>query len=178
MATFFATRALPTKPAVSTGWAQDVKSQWGTFEWGAQNNPTIADVVVMCKLPKGAMVIGGLLSGDKIETTSVGSGLLSINIGFDSSVLLPSGTVLNAASASNALASNWTLGSDTLSNYFGLANSASLRYIPLGALLFSEGPMLTLADNTNVQITVGASTFALTTGTMNLRVDYYMQTQS
>jgi hypothetical protein len=176
MAQFVASRWI-NRPVRSAGWASEVKSEYGSFEWGAANNPSIADTVIMCKLPKGALIIGGLLSGDKIETTSVGSGLLSINIGFDVAALLPSGVTLNAASASNALASNWTLGSDVLTGPYGLANSASLRAIPLGALLYSEGPLLLQAD-ANVIITVGASTFAITTGTMNLRVDYVQVTHT
>lgn len=176
MTVFVATRALANKTAAAVGLAQDTKVAWGTIEYGTTGNPAPADTILMCKLPKGAIVFGGALQGDPIEDTSVGSGLLSLNIGFDKAIVTATGTTVNAASTSNALASNWVLGSDVLALKGGISQG-NFRNIPLGALLYSDGP-LTTTDDCNVYITIGASTFRITTGTLTLRVDYYLQTHT
>lgn len=176
MAVYVASRASPNRPSVAVGSAQDMKVAWGTIEWGAAGIPAAADTIIMAKLPKGAVIIGGRVTGDAIEDTSVGSGLLSINIGLDKAVVTATGTTVTSASTSNALASNWVLGSDVLALQSGIS-LGSKRNIPLGSLLFSDGP-LTVSDEANVYITVGASTFRCTTGTLNLYVDYYQSTVS
>lgn len=176
MTTYVASRAAPSRQAVSTGWANDLKSAWGTIEYGATGVPAATDTIIMCKLPKGAVIIGGRLTGDALEETSVGSGLLSINIGLDKAITTATGTSVTSASTSNALASNWVLGSDVLALQGGIS-TGNKRNIALGSLLYSDGP-LTTTDETNVYITIGASTFRLTTGTLNLYVDYYAGTLS
>jgi hypothetical protein len=176
MAVYTTTRAAAGRPSAASGWAQDIKTAWGTFEWGATGVPAAADTIIMCKLPKGALILGGRVTGDALEDTSVGSGLLSINIGLDKAVVTPAGTTVSASSTSNALASNWVLGSDVLALQSGIS-LGSKRNIPLGSLLFSEGPLLT-TDETNAYVTVGASTFRLTTGTFNLYIDYYQAQHS
>ncbi len=173
MATLFSSRGGSTRPSAAAGWASDLKRAWGSYEWGAVTSPTIADTIVMCKLPKGAVIVGGYLQGDKIDSAVAGSNLLSINIGLDKAVVLQSGTTVTAASTSNALAAAWALGGGDTAAVTGYKPDTEVRNLPLGGLLLTEGPLL-CTDETNAVVVVRASTLALTTGTLTLMVDYYM----
>jgi len=171
MATRYATRAGVNKQSAAVGWAQDTKRAWGTYEYGADAVQAVGDTIVMCKLPKGAMIVGGLLTGDKIDSNLAGSALLSINIGIDKAVITPAGTTVTAASTSVALANAWSLGPDA-ATIVGV-NGETGRRMQLGGLLISEGPLLT-TDECNAYIVTNATALNLTTGTLNLLVDYYM----
>lgn len=172
MTVFTATRAGAGKQSASAGWAQDVKRAWGTIEYGATAAPTIGDTFVMCKLPKGAMIVGGYLQGDKLDSFGAGSALLSVNIGLDKAIVTATGTTVTSASTSNALAANWSLGSDAAVLH-GYKQDLGVRNAPLGGLLLTDGPLL-LSDEGNAYITINASALAVTTGTLTLMVDYYM----
>lgn len=162
------------RPAAAGGLASDLKTAVGTFEYGATSSPAAGDTIIMCKVPRGALIIGGALTGDAIEESSAGSGLLSINIGIDKAIITQGGTTYGTTSTSNALASSWNLGSDTLNLLVNGIPTGGKRNIPLGSLLYSEGPLY-VTDEANVYITVTSSTFRTTTGTLVLRVDYLQQ---
>lgn len=164
-----ATRAGANKPSAASGWAQNHQTAWGTIE--VSSNPAPTDTFVMCKLPKGAMIIGGRLMGDKLDSTGSGSGCLTINIGVDKAVTMPNGTSVTTASTSNALGASWALGPDAaaVTGY----KPETGRNQPLGGLLLSDGPLL-CSDECNVVVTVITSANGLTTGTMTLEVEYYM----
>lgn len=171
MAIQTATRAGFSKSSASAGWAQDVKRQWGSLELTA--TPLLGDVLQMVKLPKGALIIGGALKGDKIDSVASGSFLMSVNIGLDKAVtIVADGTSVTAASTSNALASAWSIGPDAAA-VTGYKPDSNVRNVPLGGLLLTNGPLLT-TDECFAQITVNASALAFTTGTLILEVDYYM----
>lgn len=167
-----ATRAGQNKPSISGGLALDVKRAWGTIEVTA--NPAPLDTFVMCKLPKGAVITGGWLLGDKLDSTGSGSACLTINIGVDKAVTAADGTAVTSASTSNALASSWALGPDAAAVTGYKPDTA--RNLPLGSLLLTNGPLL-LSDECNAIVTVITSANGLTTGTLTLYVDYY-QSQS
>src|SRR5262245_15857641 len=174
MATFVATRAGVTRPTVNVGWANDSKTQWGAIAITAK--PSQNDVFQMLRLPKGALVYGGRLRGDKIDSSASGSASLQVNIGFDKAVVIQGGTnagvTVTASSTSNALASTWSLGPDAAA-VTGYKPDADVRNLPLGSLLLTDGPLLT-TDETVVSVTIVTSCLALTTGDMILEVDYYM----
>lgn len=172
MTIFTAARAGASKPSVAAGWSLDVKRAWGTIEYGATAAPAAADTFVMCKLPKGALIVGGYLQGDKLDSNGTGSSLLSINIGIDKAITTATGTAVTAASTSNCLASNWVLGSDAVA-ISGYQRADGVRNTPLGGLLLTDGPLL-VSDEANAYITINASALAVTTGTLTLMVDYYM----
>lgn len=172
MAVNTAIRAGQNKPSISGGLALDTKRAWGTIE--VVTNPAPLDTFVMCKLPKGAVITGGWLLGDKLDSTGSGSGCLTINIGVDKAVTAADGTAVTSASTSNALASAWALGPDAAA-VTGYKPDVG-RNLPLGSLLFTNGPLLT-SDECNVIVTVITSANGLTTGTLTLYVDYY-QAQS
>lgn len=174
MTTYTATRAGAGRQSAATGWAVDTKLAWGTIE--VSTNPAPGDTFVMCKLPKGAMIVGGALLGDKLDSTATGTACLSINIGVDKAVILPNGTTVTSASTSNALASSWALGPDA-AVVTGYKPADSVRNVPLGGLLLTDGPLLT-TDECNAYVVVITSAQGLTTGTMTLYVDYYMAQHS
>ena len=176
MTTYTATRAGATKPSLTVGNANQLIRAWGTFEYGASAAIAATDTIIMVKLPKGALIVGGALQGDQIDSQSTGSFGLSINIGLDKAVVLPSGTTVTSASTSNALASSWSLGPDAAASSTYKPDNA-VRNIPLGSLLLTEGPLLT-TDECNAYITVRASATGITTGTVNLLIDYYSATLS
>lgn len=170
MANNFAARAGTTTQAVASGLAQSKYVAWGTVEVSA--NPAPLDKFVMCKLPKGALITGGMLVGDKIDTIGNGSACMTINIGTDKALTTPAGTAVAAASTSNALGASWALSSGTFSVVAGYKLDTGHR-LPLGGLLFSDGPLLT-TDECNAVITVITSAGLFTTGTLTLMVEYYM----
>lgn len=171
MTQYVATRAGTTKPSLATGWAGDLKRVWGTYTYGGAATIVATDTIVLCKLPKGAMIVGGYLQGDQIDSQSVGSFGLSINIGLDKAVtIVNTGVSVTAASTSNALASQWSLGPDAAVNSTYKPDNA-VRNVPLGSLLLTDGPLLT-SDETNVYVTVRASATGITTGELTLLVDY------
>ncbi len=173
MATFTATRAGASRSAVATGNAQQLQTAWGTIE--ITTNPLLADKFVMCKVPKGAYIVGGRITGDALDSTGSGSALLSMNVGVDAAVTTATGTTVTAASTSTAMGAAFLFGPDAAA-VAGYKQTGTRNY-PLGALLYSDGPLLT-SDDCNAQLTVAASGLAFSTGTLNLFVDYYMSTTS
>ncbi len=171
MATVRATRGGVGFPTQAAGWSGAQQRVWGTYEVGV--TPAAADIIIMCKLPKGAMIIGGAVKGDKLESAGSGSGLASVNIGLDAAVVTPDGTTVTAASTSNCLLAALVLGPDTAA-VTGYKPEAAVRNVPLGGLLLTHGPLRTTVEPTNVTVTFTASILALTTGTLMVEVDYYM----
>lgn len=167
---FVATRAGTRVPSASTGWAQDLKRAWGTIE--VSTAPTNGDQYYLCKLPKGAMIVGGYLQGDKLDSSGSGSACLTVNIGVDAAVTTATGTSVTTASTSNALASAWALGPDAAA-VTGYKPDAAVRNMPLGSLLLTDGPLL-VSDECNVIVKATNTACGFTTGTLTLLVDYYM----
>lgn len=171
MATIFtATRAAGRRPSESHGWAADIKRAWGTIE--VSTAPINGDTFYMCKLPKGAMIIGGYLQGDKLDSSGSGSACLTVNIGVDAAITTATGTSVTTASTSNALASAWALGPDAAA-VTGYKPDSSVRNLPLGSLLLTDGPLL-VGDECNVIVKATNTACGFTTGTLTLLVDYYI----
>ena len=174
MAQLRATRGAVKFPSHSSGWSSNTQTAWGYYEHTV--SPAAGDTVVFCKLPKGALVIGGRLKGDKLDSAGSGSSLASINIGLDAAVKTPAGTSVSSASTSNCLLAALNLGPDTAA-VTGYKPESGVRNIPLGGLLLSDGPLLT-TDECQAYVTWTASSLAFTTGTMILEVDYVMAQHS
>lgn len=174
MANFVATRAGTRVPSASSGWAQDLKRAWGTIE--VTTKPATSDTYVMCKLPKGALIVGGYLQGDKIDSSGSGSACMTVNIGVDAAITTATGTSVTTASTSNALASAWALGPDAAA-VTGYKPDADVRNLPLGSLLQTDGPLL-VSDECNVIVKAANGACGFTSGTMTLLVDYYMAQHS
>lgn len=174
MAQLRATRAGTTVAAQGSGWAGVTQRAWGLYEHTA--SPAAGDTVVMCKLPKGALIVGGAVKGDKLDSSGSGSSLASINIGLDAAVTTPDGTSVSTDSTSNCLLAALNLGPDAAA-VTGYKPEAGVRNVPLGGLLLTHGPLKTSAE-CHAYVTWTASALAFATGTMLLEVDYIIDQHS
>jgi hypothetical protein len=164
------TRAAATFPVFKPTGSGYRAGAWGTVSLDAKFAP--GDTLVMCKLPKGAVIIGGALRGEKWDSAGAGTACMTLNIGVDQPVITPQGTTVSTASTSDCLAAAWAIGSE-IAAIPGVHPEASGRNIPLGGLLVSKGP-LTCTEDCNViikSITSAATTY---TAVVTLTVDYYM----
>jgi hypothetical protein len=80
MATLTAARAAANFPVTAYGGAGVLQVAYGSYTLAA--NPTIADIIQFCKVPAGAVVLGGWLRGEDIDT---GTETLDIDIGWTGS---------------------------------------------------------------------------------------------
>lgn len=170
MATTTATRAASTFPvAGGVGNAASQKISWGSVDLGT--GPAAADILIMCKLPKGAIIFGGRLAGDRLASgTSGGSSSLGVNIGLDTPFTSRSGTsYATTASMSNVLGTFGPLEGNVVT---GVKPEIGYNY-PLGGLLISDGP-LTLTAEGNALITISSSATSFISGTLTLGVEYYV----
>lgn len=78
MATLTATRAAAGVPVAGHGFAGNLKVAYGVYTLAA--NPTIADIIQFCRVPKGATVLGGYLMGADIDT---GTETFDMDIGWE-----------------------------------------------------------------------------------------------
>jgi hypothetical protein len=80
MATLTAARAAANFPVPSYAGAGLLQVAYGSYTLAA--NPTVNDVIQFCKVPAGAVVLGGWLRGEDIDT---GTETLDIDIGWAAS---------------------------------------------------------------------------------------------
>lgn len=161
MATLYATNKLTgvahsaalTQP-VFRPTAGNVGAMVGTYELAA--NPAQNDVIRFGRLPKGAMVIGGWLMGDDIDT---GTETFDIDIGWEAN-----GT---DAADTDGFGNLGVLSGDAITE---LKPVASI-YNPLQGVLFADGPK-TFAAETWVSGLVNAAANAGGTGTLTVVVLY------
>lgn len=174
MATFVATPAGRYKPANASGWAGTAKVAVGTI------NSTAAlvggDVYRLCRLPKGAVVVGGRLMSDALVSGTFASQCLTLNVGVDVAVVTILGTSVTTASTSTALGANLAPNSDVVA---GTGSGENAIDIPLGGLLLTDGPFR-LTDNGIVYMSVVSSAGAgsQVAGTFSVIVDYFMEQHS
>lgn len=156
MATQTATRAASSFPvAGGVGNAQSLKVAHGTVTLSA--NPAPGEILEMCKVPKGAVVVGGWLRGDAVESTATAGGLtLNLQIGdSDDPDRFLSPTVVNPLPV------------------VGIKPETGYN-IPLGGLLISAGPQ-TMTSEKTIRVTVTASATNFVTGAqLFLDVHYYV----
>lgn len=77
MATLTATRAAATFPVYKGQGSGNLCVAYGSYTLAA--NPTAADIIEFCRVPAGAVVLGGWLRGEDIDT---GTEALDIDIGW------------------------------------------------------------------------------------------------
>lgn len=154
--TVWADRALPGFP-VASGQAGDVKAAWGTYNIGAavaQN-----DVINMCRTPKGAVVIGGWIQGEDIDT---GAEALDFDIGY----------LANGVDVADTDA--WgNLGVVTGDVSVQMPTGVAGIYIPFAGVLATGGPK-TLAAETIHSVLFNAAANAGGTGRLTMVVLYLM----
>lgn len=170
MATYVANRAAPSRPIIASGPAQDLQVAWGALE--LTTAVAAADIITLCKLPKGAVVIGGRLRGDKLASgATAASESLTIAIGIDQAATLYDGTAVAAGSMVNSLMSTQILSGIAV----GTIKPETGYDMPLGGLLITSAPFTVGADcNVNVVIQASAGAGSFSSGTLSLEVEYYM----
>lgn len=156
MATFTATRAASTFPVTAvTGGALNVA--WGTIEVAA--NPVAADVYEMCRVPAGAVVVGGYIYSDDLDTNATET--LDLDIGW-----LSNGT---DAADPDGFGNLGVQGTDTVA---GIKPESGYQY-PFGGVLITEGPK-TLVAETVIAVTTVATAATFAAGTLSVVVHYYV----
>lgn len=153
MATLTATRAASTFPVYQGTGSGNLCVAYGSYTFLV--NPTAADIVKLCKLPAGAVVLGGQVRAEDLDT---GTEALDIDIGW----------AANGAEAADPDGFGnlgvWTGDATTdvkpeVSNLF-----------PLNGVLKS-GPV-TFTKETTIQAVVNVAANAGGTGVIWIRVDY------
>ncbi len=145
MATLTAARAAANFPVTSYGGAGVLQVAYGSYTLAA--NPTIADVIQFCKVPAGAVVLGGWLRGEDIDT---GTETLDIDIG-------------------------WTADTDGFGNFGVITGDVVTELKPEVSILLplngtlKSGPV-TFTAETTIQGTVVAAAAAGGTGVLWLTV--------
>lgn len=154
MATLTATRAASTFPVFKGAGAGQLCVAYGTYELAA--NPSAADVIRFCRVPKGAVVVGGWLMGDDIDS---GTETFDIDIGWEAN-----GT---DAADTDGFGNFGVLSGDAITELKPIASI----YNPLQGVLLADGPK-TFAAETIISGLVNAAANAGGTGTLTVVVLY------
>jgi hypothetical protein len=161
MTTFSAVRAAKGFPVAGVGHGGSVKYAYGEIDVAI--NPVAADIYEMLRLPAGAVIIGGWLRGDRLDTNATET--LDIDVGWaanggsgdfdalDADGLLNTGVMTGDA---------FVLGN--------VANVVSYNY-PLNGKL-NEGVFPKFTKETVVQLTTIATAATFAAGTLSLLVLY------
>lgn len=155
MATFTAARAAATFPVAKPIGGGTLSAAWGTIEVTA--NPVAADIYEMCRVPAGAVVTGGYIYGDDLDTNATET--LDLDVGWAANgvdVADPDG-----------LGNLGVLGTDTVA---GIKPEAGYQYL-LGGVLITDGPK-TLAAETVITVTCVATAATFAAGTLSVVVYY------
>lgn len=154
MGTFTATRAAANFPVTKPS-AGSAGVAWGTIEVAV--NPIALDVYQMCRVPKGAIVTGGYIYSDDLDTNA--SETLDLDIGW----------AANGVDAANSsgFGNLGPLLTDTLA---GIKPEAGYQF-PFGGKLITDGPQAFAAETIiTVNCVATAATFAA--GTLSVVVNY------
>jgi len=153
MATFTAARAASTFPVAKPGGAGNLAVAWGVIEVAA--NPVAADIYEMCRLPAGAVVVGGKIYSDDLDTNATET--LDLDIGW-----ADNGTdVADPDGFGN-------LGVMTTDTVAGIKPEAGYNY-DFGGVLVTEGPKAFAAE-TVVTVTCVATAATFAAGTLSVMV--------
>lgn len=155
MATSTADRAKATFPVSGHGFGGNMKVAWGTFDVGA--NPSDDDIIEMCRVPKGATVIGGWIQGEDLDTGTE-------ELDFDA------GWAANGDEVADP---------DGFGDFGVVTGDASVHtpvagiHLHLAGVLVTEGPK-TFNAETMLQIEFNAAAAAGGTGRLSMYVIYLM----
>ena len=159
MATLTASRAASTFPVGGYAGAGVLNVAYGSYTLAT--NPTAADVIQFCKLPAGAVVIGGLLRGEDLDT---GTEELDIDIGWAAN----GGTGVGATADPDGFGNFGVITGDAVTE---LKPEVSI-YLPLNGTLKS-GPVSFDAE-TMIQGVVNVDAATGGTGVIWLQVYYLL----
>lgn len=156
MTTFTAARAAANVPvAKPPGGAMAVA--WGTIEVTA--NPVANDVYQMCRIPAGAVVVGGQIWSDDLDTNATET--LDLDVGWAAN-----GT---ESADPDGFGNLGVMGTDTVA---GIKPESGYNY-QFGGTLITDGPR-TFSKETIVQVTCVATAATFAAGTLSVAVYYYV----
>jgi hypothetical protein len=154
MATLTATRGASTFPAYTGMGAGALCAAYGSYDVAA--NPTIADIIKICKLPRGAVVLGGFIRMEDLDSNATET--IDVDVG-----ILDNGTESTDA--------------DAFGNFGVRTGDAVTDYLPEGGVLLplhgtlKDGPV-TLHGDTDVTVTFVAAAATFAAGTITVVVHY------
>jgi hypothetical protein len=154
MATLTAARAASTFPVPKTVGGGVLHCAYGQYTVAA--NPTAADILQMCRVPAGAVVVGGLVYGADLDT---GTEALDFDVGWADNgidVADPDGFG-NFGVQSGDVITEWKPVAGIL--------------IPFQGVLLTSGPV-TFAAETIIQIVFNVAANAGGTGSLSLNAYY------
>jgi len=154
--TLTATRGSTTFPIAQPILAGVACVALGTYEIAA--NVEDGDIFVMCRIPAGAVVYGGTLIAEDLDT---GIETLDMDVGWAANG--------SEAADPDGLGNFGVITGDVVA---GIKPEESI-YLPLGGTLRSLGPRL-FTETTTIQVEVNAAAATGGTGTMTLIVNYIM----
>jgi hypothetical protein len=153
MVTITGTRAAAEFPVYQTLGVGQLAAAYGSYALAA--NPSAADILQLCRLPAGAVVLGGWLRAQDIDT---GTAALDIDVGW----------AANGAEAADP---------DGFGNFGVLSGAAVANYLPEGGILLplhgvlASGPV-SFSRETVVQCVFNAPANAGGTGVVTVVVLY------
>lgn len=144
-------------PAPGLGLAGTKKVGYGTVHFTSAG-PAAGDSIVMCRVPKGAVILGGRFRGSLLESSTSGASL-DLDIGIisgntDTDAFGNLGVVVGAAKT-------------------GLQVETGYNY-PFGGVLLTSGYPLTLTSESEIGLTCVASATNYQSGWLSLEVDYVL----
>jgi len=153
--TLTSARAANTFPVFQPSGAGLLCAAYGTYELAA--NVEDGDIFEMCKVPAGAVVIGGFIFGDDLDTNATET--LDMDVGW-------------AANGSDAADPDGfgNLGVLTGDAVAGIKPEVGI-WMPLGGVLFVDGPK-TFVNETMIQVEANAAAATGGTGTLTVVVHY------
>jgi hypothetical protein len=161
MATLTADRAASTFPVFQPTGSGVLCAAYGTYALTA--NVGAADIAKMCKLPAGAVVVGGHLYGADIDTN--GTETLDIDVGWAAN----GGSGTYDSADSDGLGNFGVLTGDAFATG-NVSNVTGVHY-PLAGLLVT-GVLPTFTAETTIQLLFNAVAATFTAGSLSVVVYY------
>lgn len=155
MTTFTATRAASTFPAFQASGSGVLCAAYGTIEVSA--NPVANDVYEMCRIPAGAVIVGGRIYSDDLDTNATET--LDLDVGW-----LANGV---EAADPDGLGNLGVIGTDTVA---GVKPESGYNF-SLGGKLITDGPQSFTAE-TVIAVTCVATAATFAAGTLSVVVEY------
>lgn len=157
MTTFTAARAASTFPVAKGAAAGTLMVAWGVIEVAA--NPVAADIYEMCRVPRGAVVVGGFIRSDDLDTNATET--LDLDVGY----------LANGVDAADPDAFG-NLGVMTTDTVAGIKPETGYNFA-FGGVLATDGP-LALSAETVIAVTTVATAATFAAGTLSVVVYYYV----
>jgi hypothetical protein len=150
MATFTGTRAAVDFPVTKPP-AGALGVAWGSIEVTA--NPVAADIYRLCRLPAGAIVVGGYMFGDDLDTNATET--LDLDLGWEA----------NGAEAADADGFG-NFAAQVTDTVAGIKPESGIMF-PMGGVAITTGPLgMTFTRETIVSVTTVATAATFAAGTL------------